>query len=86
MASTVLKKQEWARDDKPQPDYEVVVIGGGFSGIGAGIKLKKAGIHSFAILERGEDLGGVWHFNTYPGIAVDISSFTYSFSFEQNPN
>lgn len=71
---------------KPKLDYEVVVIGGGFSGIGAGIKLKKAGIHSFAILEKGEDHGGVWHFNTYPGVAVDISSFTYSFSFEQNPN
>ena len=86
MASIALNKQEWARNDKPQLDYEVVVIGGGFSGIGAGIKLKKAGIHSFAILEKGEDLGGVWHFNTYPGIAVDISSFSYSFSFEQNPD
>lgn len=64
----------------------MVVIGGGFSGIGAGIKLEKAGIHSFAILEGGGDLGGVWVFNTYPGIAVDISSLTYSFSFEQNPN
>lgn len=70
----------------PRPDFEVVVIGGGFSGIGAGIKLKKSGIDSFAILERGEDYGGVWHFNTYPGIAVDISSFSYSFSFEQNPD
>ena len=69
-----------------QLDYEVVIIGGGFSGIGAGIKLKKAGIHSFAILEKGEDHGGVWHFNTYPGVAVDISSFSYSFSFEQNPD
>lgn len=86
MASTAPRKQEWARNEKPQLDYEVVVIGGGFSGIGAGIKLKKAGIHSFAILEKGEDHGGVWHFNTYPGVAVDISSFSYSFSFEQNPN
>jgi cation diffusion facilitator CzcD-associated flavoprotein CzcO len=86
MASTAISKEEWAGNGQPQLDYEVVVIGGGFSGIGAGIKLKKAGIHSFAILERGEDLGGVWHFNTYPGIAVDISSFSYSFSFEQNPN
>jgi cation diffusion facilitator CzcD-associated flavoprotein CzcO len=81
-----VKEKEQTHCDKVQLDYEVVVIGGGFSGIGAGIKLKKAGIHSFAILERGEDIGGVWHFNTYPGIAVDISSFTYSFSFEQNPD
>ncbi|CAA0121333.1 Baeyer-Villiger monooxygenase [Halioglobus japonicus] len=86
MAPTALNREERSADKKPQPDYEVVVIGGGFSGIGAGIKLKKAGIHSFTILERGEDVGGVWNFNTYPGIAVDISSFSYSFSFEQNPN
>ena len=86
MTPAVPEKQYRSCNDKPQLDFEVVVIGGGFSGIGAGIKLKKAGIHSFAILEKGDDLGGVWHFNTYPGIAVDISSFTYSFSFEQNPN
>lgn len=86
MTSTAAKGQEWARNDKSQLDYEVVVIGGGFSGIGAGIKLKKAGIHSFAIIEKGEDHGGVWLFNTYPGVAVDISSFSYSFSFEQNPD
>jgi cation diffusion facilitator CzcD-associated flavoprotein CzcO len=86
MTSLVRDKEQCSQRDQPQLDYEVVVIGGGFSGIGAGIKLKKAGIHSFAILERGDDLGGVWHFNTYPGIAVDISSFSYSFSFEQNPD
>lgn len=65
-------------------DAEVIVIGAGFSGIGAGIKLKQAGF-SFVILEKASDLGGTWRDNTYPGIAVDITSFTYSFSFEQNP-
>ncbi|MEW6775761.1 MAG: NAD(P)/FAD-dependent oxidoreductase [Bdellovibrionota bacterium] len=71
---------------KAYPDYEVVVIGAGFSGIGSGIRLKQAGIDSFVILEKAHDLGGTWRDNTYPGIAVDITSFTYSFSFEQNPN
>ncbi|MCB0221233.1 MAG: NAD(P)/FAD-dependent oxidoreductase [Chrysiogenetes bacterium] len=66
-------------------DYEVIVVGAGFSGIGAGIALKKAGINSFVILEKAHDLGGTWRDNTYPGIAVDITSLTYSFSFEQNP-
>lgn len=66
-------------------DFEVAVIGAGFGGIGAGIKLKQEGIDSFVILERESDLGGTWRDNTYPGIAVDITSFTYSFSFEQNP-
>jgi len=64
---------------------EALVIGSGFSGIGAGIKLKEAGI-SFLVLEKAADLGGTWRDNTYPGIAVDISSFTYSFSYEQLPD
>ncbi len=67
------------------PDYEVVVIGAGFSGIGAGIRLRQAGIDSFVILEKAGDLGGTWRDNTYPGIAVDITSYCYSFSFAQNP-
>jgi len=67
-------------------DFEVVVIGAGIGGIGAGIKLKEAGIDSFVILEKASDLGGTWRDNTYPGVAVDITSFTYSFSFERNPN
>lgn len=66
-------------------DFEVAVIGAGFGGIGAGIKLREAGIDSFVILEKAADLGGTWRDNTYPGVAVDITSFTYSFSFEQNP-
>lgn len=70
---------------KKETDADVIVIGGGFSGIGAGIKLKEAGF-SFIILEKAADLGGTWRDNTYPGVAVDITSFTYSFSFEQNPN
>jgi cation diffusion facilitator CzcD-associated flavoprotein CzcO len=66
-------------------DHEVVVVGAGFSGIGAGIALSRSGFHDYAILESAEDLGGTWRDNTYPGIAVDIPSFTYSFSFAQNP-
>ena len=65
-------------------DADIIIIGSGFSGIGAGIQLKKAG-YSFLILERADDIGGTWRDNRYPGIAVDITSFTYSYSFEQNP-
>ena len=65
---------------------EVVVVGAGFSGIGAGIKLVEGGFTDFTILEQADDLGGTWRDNTYPGIAVDIASFTYSFSFAPNPN
>jgi cation diffusion facilitator CzcD-associated flavoprotein CzcO len=64
-------------------DHEVVVIGAGFSGIGAAIKLDQAGFADFVVLEAGDGVGGAWHWNTYPGIAVDIPSFSYQFSFEK---
>ena len=66
-------------------DTEVAIVGSGFSGLGAAIRLKREGI-PFVILEKAADLGGTWRDNTYPGIAVDITSFTYSYSFEQNPD
>lgn len=67
-------------------DHEVIVVGAGLSGIATGIKLKQAGIHAFAILEKADGVGGTWRDNTYPGLAVDIPTLTYSYSFEQNPD
>lgn len=65
------------------PDHEIAIIGGGFSGIGAAILLGKAGFGDYVMLEEGDGVGGAWHWNTYPGVAVDIPSFSYQFSFEQ---
>jgi len=61
----------------------VVIIGSGFSGIALAIRLKKAGLESFTILERASRLGGTWRENTYPGAACDLMSFAYCYSFEQ---
>ncbi|KAA1416950.1 NAD(P)/FAD-dependent oxidoreductase [Nocardioides humilatus] len=66
--------------------HEVVIVGAGFSGMAAAIKLKEAGIDDFVILERKDEVGGVWRDNTYPGVAVDVPSFTYSYAFEPNPS
>lgn len=66
-------------------DYEALIVGAGFAGMGVGIQLQRLGIHDFRIMERSDDLGGTWHLNTYPGLAVDIASPTYSYSFEPNP-
>ena len=66
-----------------EPQHEAVVIGAGFSGIGAAIKLDEAGFSDYIVLEEGDGVGGAWHWNTYPGVAVDIPSFSYQFSFEQ---
>ncbi|SNR79740.1 Predicted flavoprotein CzcO associated with the cation diffusion facilitator CzcD [Haloechinothrix alba] len=65
------------------PDHEVVIVGAGFSGIGAAIRLLDAGITDFVILEGEDDIGGTWRDNTYPGVAVDIP-LIYSFAFAQN--
>jgi cation diffusion facilitator CzcD-associated flavoprotein CzcO len=66
-------------------DHELVIVGAGFSGIGAAIKLKEMGIDDFIILEKADDLGGTWRDNDYPGLAVDMPSFVYSYPFEMSP-
>jgi cation diffusion facilitator CzcD-associated flavoprotein CzcO len=69
-----------------QPDYHCLIVGAGFSGIGVAIKLDDEGFHDYLIVEAANDVGGTWYWNTYPGIAVDIPSFSYQFSFEQRPD
>ncbi|MGU3653262.1 flavin-containing monooxygenase [Mycolicibacterium sp. A43C] len=68
------------------PDVHTLIIGAGFSGIGAAIALDRAGLGDYLIVEAGAEVGGTWYWNTYPGIAVDIPSFSYQFSFEQSPD
>lgn len=60
---------------------EVAVIGAGFGGLGVAIQLERAGRGSFVVLERGDDVGGTWRDNVYPGVACDIPSALYSWSF-----
>ena len=62
----------------------VVVIGAGFGGIAAGVKLRRAGIHTFTIYESSRGIGGTWWDNTYPGAEVDVGSHLYCFSFKPN--
>ncbi|MBZ5734106.1 NAD(P)/FAD-dependent oxidoreductase [Nocardioides sp. TRM66260-LWL] len=64
-------------------DLEVLIVGAGFSGIGAAISLLREGVDDLLIVEDGQAVGGTWHWNTYPGVAVDIPSFSYQFSFAQ---
>lgn len=65
-------------------DTEVAIVGSGFCGLAMAVKLRELSV-PFLVLEKADDLGGTWRDNTYPGIAVDITSFTYSYSFAQNP-
>jgi cation diffusion facilitator CzcD-associated flavoprotein CzcO len=66
--------------------HHIAIIGSGFSGIAMARYLKKSGRHDFTIFEKGNDVGGTWRDNTYPGIACDVPSNLYSFSFALNPD
>ncbi len=61
--------------------YRVIIIGAGFGGIGMAVALRQAGIEDFLVVDRGNDLGGTWRDNVYPGAACDVPSNLYSFSF-----
>ncbi len=64
----------------------IAIIGSGFGGLGAAVRLKQEGIEDFIILERAQDVGGAWRDNTYPGCVCDVQSHLYSFSFAMNPD
>jgi cation diffusion facilitator CzcD-associated flavoprotein CzcO len=69
-----------------QEHFPIAIIGAGFAGIGAAIRLLEAGIDTFTIFERAGEIGGTWRDNTYPGAACDVPAHVYSLSFEPNPN
>ena len=71
----------------PLPAHvRVAVVGAGFAGVGAGIRLREAGMTDFVILERADAVGGTWRDNTYPGCTCDVPSHLYSYSFAPNPD
>ncbi|MGC2673804.1 MAG: NAD(P)/FAD-dependent oxidoreductase, partial [Candidatus Acidiferrum sp.] len=65
---------------------DVLIVGGGFSGLCMAIKLREAGMNSFLLIEKSDDIGGTWYDNRYPGCACDIPSHLYSFSFDPYPD
>ncbi|WP_280266648.1 flavin-containing monooxygenase [Nocardia wallacei] len=60
----------------------ILIIGAGFAGLGMALELQRAGLDNFTILEKADDLGGVWRENTYPDAACDVPSPLYSWSYE----
>jgi len=67
-------------------DYGVGIVGAGFGGLVAALRLKKTGKESFVIFERGAEIGGTWRDNIYPGCACDIAVHLYSFANIPNAN
>jgi len=70
----------------PLPSHvRVLVVGAGFGGLATAIRLQESGERDFLVVERGDDVGGTWRDNTYPGAACDVPSQLYSYSFAPNP-
>ncbi len=65
--------------------FRFAIIGAGMSGILSAIKLREAGLDDFVIYEKADRLGGTWRENRYPGVACDVPSHFYSYSFALNP-
>jgi cation diffusion facilitator CzcD-associated flavoprotein CzcO len=78
--------QEIRLNPRQPPHFHVAIAGSGFGGLGMAIRLKQEGIEDFVILERAQEVGGVWRDNSYPGCACDVQSHLYSFAFAPNPN
>lgn len=64
----------------------MLVIGAGFGGLAAAYELSKDGLADVTVLEKADDVGGVWRENTYPGAACDVPSNLYSYSFARKTN
>ncbi|MEV8530144.1 NAD(P)/FAD-dependent oxidoreductase [Streptomyces sp. NPDC052000] len=73
-------------DARAGRDVQVLVVGAGFSGIGAAIRLRQEGVRDLLVLEKAPHIGGTWRDNTYPGCACDVPSSLYSYSFAPNPD
>ena len=67
-------------------NVSVGIIGAGPGGLALGIFLQRAGFRDFTIFDREDGVGGTWRINTYPGLACDVKSHLYSFSFALNPD
>jgi len=71
--------------DRDRQHVRIAIIGAGFGGLGAAIRLKRELTSDFLVFEQADDVGGTWRANTYPGCTCDVPSHLYSFSFALNP-
>ncbi len=58
-------------------EADVVIVGGGFGGLLAGVHLRKAGVRDIVTIDKAGDFGGTWYWNRYPGVRCDIEAYVY---------
>jgi len=68
--------------ENSSPDVDVIVVGAGFAGMYLLHRLRGLGMTT-RVLEAGDDVGGTWYWNRYPGARCDIQSLDYSYSFDR---
>ena len=78
--------EEYDRDPWVEPGFtrepvveemDVLIVGGGYSGMLASVHLKRRGVTDFRIVEKAGDFGGTWYWNRYPGCMCDVESLIY---------
>ncbi|MEU6685612.1 NAD(P)/FAD-dependent oxidoreductase [Streptomyces sp. NPDC046832] len=72
--------------EREHEHVRVAVVGSGFGGLGAAVRLRREGVTDFVVLERASSVGGTWRDNSYPGCRCDVPSHLYSFSFAPHPD
>lgn len=79
----------YARHTAPKapvdPEFRVIIIGAGISGIAMAVRLEQSGI-DYLLIDKNDAAGGTWHENVYPGCGVDTPSHLYSLSFDPKPD
>jgi len=63
-------------------DFDVVAVGAGFAGMYLLVRLRQLGLTA-TVIEAGDDVGGTWYWNRYPGARCDVQSMDYSYSFDR---
>ena len=69
-------------DRESAVDFDAVIVGAGFAGLGMLKQIREAGFNAH-VFETGDNVGGTWYWNRYPGICCDSEYNVYQFGFDQ---
>src|SRR5262245_40264562 len=86
MTQVATRRTSASRSSRRRRHVAVLIVGSGFAGLGAAVRLLKEGRDDFLVIERGSEVGGTWRDNAYPGATCDVPSHLYSYSFALNPH